>query len=139
MDAWTTASPTRGMRTRTEEKLLAGLREHLRDEQVLAVVRGQTFISPLILPLIAPLLFLFVVKPRTVIITDKSVLTVEESMWVQSKVVRVVSQYPSGSVQVRFSHLGLTVGDDAKVFAMPGSLPAMRQAALMGAWAGGRG
>lgn len=135
MNALTNA-PTPGGPTRTERRLLDGAKEHLGDEQVLAVVRGQTLVSPIILPLIGPLLFLFNVKPRTVIVTDKSVVTVQESIWMQSSVVRLVSRYHCGSVLIQLTRLGLKIGDDKRIFAMRGSLPAMKQAAVLGSCAG---
>lgn len=132
IDDWSPGLAPSGDFTGTERKLVDSLKEHLGDERVLTVVRGQTFVSPVVLPLISPLLFIFLVRPRTVIVTDKSLITVEESIWLQSKVTRLVSRYGSGAVPVRLSRLGLKIGPDRKIFAMLGSFPAMRKAATLG-------
>jgi hypothetical protein len=132
MEDWTSAPPFSG----TELKLVESVKEYLEDERVLAVVRGQTFVSPVVLPLIGPLLLIFLVRPRSVIVTDQSLITVEESIFLQSKVTRLVSRYRSGAVPVRLSRLGLKIGTDRKVFAMLGSFPAMRRAATLGSSAG---
>ena len=133
MDGLAEISAGDGPGQRLERKLVESAREHLGDERVLSVLRGQTHISPVLLPLIAPLLFFFLVKPRTVIVTDKSILTVQENIWVQSRVARVVSRYPCGTVPIRRTRLGLKVGDDATVFAMPGSLSALNETVAVGA------
>jgi hypothetical protein len=79
-----------------------------------------------LVPLIAPLLF-FLVKPRTLIVTDKSVITVQESVWLESRVTRLVSRHPRGSVRIRRTRLGVKVGDEPTIFATPASLGAMSQ------------
>ena len=117
------ASTPRGRKL--ERMLLESARTHLGDERVGAVLRGQTHVSPLVLPLVAPLLLFFLVKSRSVIVTDRSIITVQESIWLQSKVTRVVSQYPCGEVSIRRTRLGLKIGDDPTVYAMPGSLSAL--------------
>jgi hypothetical protein len=105
--------------------LLENAREHLGDEHVLVVLRGQTHLSPVLLPVVAPLLLFFLVKPRSVIVTDRSIITVQESMWQESRVTRVVSRYRCGEIPIRRTRLGLKIGDDPTVFAMPGSLSAL--------------
>src|SRR5438270_9720309 len=125
MDGWADASANGGRLNQIEDKLIESARKHLGDERVVVLLRGQTHISPVLLPLLAPLLFFFLVKPRTVIITETSVVTVQESVFLQSRVARVVSHHPRGSVPIRRTRLGLKVGEDATVFAMPGSLGAL--------------
>src|SRR5579859_4126322 len=70
-----------GKRIRIERKLVEKAREYLGDEEVLQVFRGQTAVSPVFLPLIGQLLFS--VKPRTVMVTERSVLTLQQSRWSQ--------------------------------------------------------
>lgn len=132
MDGWIEISAEGGRGQTLERKLVENAREHLGDERVRAVFRGQTHVSPVVLPLLAPVVFFFLVKPRTVIVTDKSVITVQESSWLQSKVTRVVSRYPCGTVPIRRTRLGLKVADDATVFAMPGSLGVLDDTIAMG-------
>jgi hypothetical protein len=81
------------------------------------------------LPLIGPLLFKLV-HPRAVIVTDRSVVTVQQSLWSQSTVVGLVSRY-SRSVPIEVSRWGLKVGDDDKLFALPSTLPQLREAARL--------
>jgi hypothetical protein len=126
MDAWISPLSTVAPFSGPELKLIESVGEYLEDEPVVAVVRGQTFVSPLVLPIIGPLLFVFLVNPRSVIVTDKSLITVQESIWFQSKVTRLISRYRKGAVPVSRTRLGLKIGEDRRIFAMLGSLPAMR-------------
>jgi hypothetical protein len=116
-------------RTRIERRLVENSGEHLRDEAVLAVFRGQTNVSPLVLPLIGPLFFKLV-KPRAVIVTDASVVTVQQSIWSQSTVVGFISRY-SRSVPIEVSRWGLKIADDDKIFALPSTLPQLREVARL--------
>lgn len=127
MDNWLEISAADAPEGRLERKLVESAHKHVGDERVRVVLRGQTSISPLVLPLLGSLLF-FLVKPRTVIVTDKSVITVQESIFQQSKVARLVSHYPAGDVPIRRTRLGLKVGEDATIFAVPGSLAALDRA-----------
>jgi hypothetical protein len=86
---------------------------------------------------VSALLFVFGARPRTVIVTDASVITLQESIWLQSKVSHLVSRHRRGSVPMKLTRLGLKVGDDAKIFAMIGSFQAMKQAAVVGSGAVG--
>jgi hypothetical protein len=117
-------------RIRIERRLVENAREHLGDEEVLAVFRGQTFLSPVILPLIGFLLFMLV-KFRAVIVTDKSVVTVQQSLWSQSTVVGLVSRHVCGSVPMELTRWGLKIGDDDTIFAMPTTLAEMKEAARL--------
>jgi hypothetical protein len=137
MNAWAGVPQDDGLLTGTQQKLVESAKEHLRGEQVLAVFQGQTFISPVFLPVVSALLFVFGARPRTVIVTDASVITLQESIWLQSKVSHLVSRHRRGSVPMKLTRLGLKVGDDAKIFAMIGSFQAMKQAAVVGSGAVG--
>ena len=118
-----------GLLALTERKLVENAAEHLGGEPASAVFRGQTVVSPALLPIIGPL---FMARPRSVIVTDRSVVTVQESIWFQSRVVRLVSSYKRGSVPLRLSRLGLKVADDPTIFATIGTFPAMRRVATVG-------
>ena len=99
---------------------------------MLAVFRGQTLISPAIVPVVGPIVSLFMAKPRSVIVTETSVITVQESMWFEARAVRLVSRYRRGSVQLQLSRFGLKVGEDRRIFASLGAFPAMKRAVLLG-------
>ncbi len=117
-------------RIRVESRLVDNARKHLGDEEVLAVFRGQTSVSPIVLPVVGSLLFMLV-KPRTVIVTDKSVVTVQGGAWSQSSVVGLVSRHVCGSVQVAVTRWGLQIGDDDKIFALPTTLGEMQEVARL--------
>ena len=116
-------------RTRIERRLVDNGAEHLGDEEVLAVFRGQTRVSPLFLPLIGPLLF-GLVSPRAVIVTDRSVVTMQQSIWSQSTVVGLVSRYDR-SVPIEVSRWGLKIAGDQKIFALPSTFPQLHEVARL--------
>ena len=101
---------------RVERKLLESAKAFLGDERVLRIFRGQTLLSPVILPVIGSLPF--ITQPRSVIATEKSIVTVQQSAWSQCVIVRLVSRYACGSVPVHVSDLALKIADDEKVFAL---------------------
>lgn len=112
-------------RIRIERKLVQKAREHLGDEEVLRVFRGQTSVSPVFVPLVGPLLF--TVKPRTVIVTERSVITLQQSRWSQSTVAGVVSHHDCGSVPVEVTRWGLRINGDEKIFAALSTLEDMKE------------
>lgn len=114
-------------RLRIERKLIQKAREYLGDEQVLRVFRGQTFLSPVFVPLVGPLLFM--VKPRVVMVTEHSVITLRQSRWSQSTVAGLVSRHDCGSVPVEVTRWGLRIGDDEKIFAFLSTLEDMKEVA----------
>jgi hypothetical protein len=116
-------------RIRIERKLIEKAREHLGDEEVLRVFRGQTFLSPVFVPLIGPLLFM--VKPRAVMVTERSVITLQQSRWSQSTVVHVVSRHDCGSVPVAVTRWGLSIDGEDKIFASLGTLDDMKEVARL--------
>lgn len=112
-----------------DSKVLDAASAHLRGETVLGMFRGHTGVSPVMLPLIGSIIF----KPRTVMVTESSVVTLQQSMWSQSTVVRLVSRHERGSTPIEVGRWGLKIGDDAKVFAALGSLEDMREVARLAA------
>lgn len=114
-------------RLRIERKLIEKVRGHLDDEEVLRVFRGQTVLSPIFVPLVGPLLF--VVKPRTVMVTERSVITLQQSRWSQSTVVGVVSRHDCGSVPVEVTRWGLKIAQEDKIFAFLSTLDDMKEVA----------
>jgi hypothetical protein len=109
---------------RIEHKLIASAREHLRGESALAIFRGQTVVSPIFVPLIGPLLG--IAKSRTVIVTDNSLVTLQQSMWSESKVTRLFSRHDRGAVPLAIGRWGLKIGDEPTIFASLTTLDAMR-------------
>ena len=132
MESSTAAGPEHEQLGPSERKLVESAAEHVGDARVLTVFRGQTLVSPAIVPLIGPIVSAFVAKPRSVIVTDRSVITVQESLWFQAQVVRVVSTYPCGSAPMRLTRFGLKIGDDERIFARLGSFAAMKRVANFG-------
>jgi hypothetical protein len=113
--------------TRIEQKLFDGAREHLQGELPLATFRGQTVVSPILLPLIGPLLV--IAKPRVVIVTDRSIVTLQQSRWSESTTRDLVSRHERGTVAVTVSRWGLRIGEDPTIFASATTLDAMRAVA----------
>jgi hypothetical protein len=132
MDSLTGALTDNGPLALTERKLVEDAAEYVGEQPVRVVFRGQTILSPALLPIIGPL---FMARPRSVIVTDRSVITVQESIWFQSRVLRVISSYRRGSVSLGVTRFALKVGDDPKIFAMLGGFPAMRRVAVIGSQA----
>ncbi len=114
-------------RLRVERKLVEKAAGLLGGERVLGIFRGQTCLSPVFVPLVGPLLW--VVRPRAVVVTERSVITLQESRFSQSRVVGVVSRYECGSVLVEVSRWGLRIGADEKIYASLATLEDMREVA----------
>lgn len=114
-------------RMRIERKLTEKAREYLGDEEVLRLFRGQTSVSPLLLPLVGPLLFM--VKLRTVMVTERSVVTVQQSRWSQSTITGLVSRHECGSVPVEVTRFGLKLDGEEKIFAALSTLEDMKEVA----------
>jgi hypothetical protein len=81
--------------------------------------------------LVGPILLISIVKPRAVVVTEKSIVTVQPSRMRPSKVAAVVSRHDHGAVPVALPGLGLKIGDDDKVFAFVGTFRAMKEAARL--------
>jgi hypothetical protein len=118
-----------GKRIRIERKLVERAREYLGDEAVLRVFRGQTLVSPVFVPLIGPLLFS--VKPRTVMVTERSVITLQQSRFSQSTIVGLVSKHECGSVPVEVSRWGLKIDGEEKIYASLSTLEDMKAVARL--------
>ncbi|MBV9537093.1 MAG: hypothetical protein JO321_16980 [Solirubrobacterales bacterium] len=116
-------------RMRIERKLVEKAREYLGDEEVLRLFRGQTSVSPLLLPLIGPLLF--PVKLRAVMVTERSIVTLQQSRWSQSTIARLVSRHECGSVTVEVTRLGLKIDGEEKIFAALSTLEDMKEVARL--------
>ena len=111
-------------RFRIEHKLIHGAEEHLRGEEVLTVFRGQTGLSPIFVPLVSPLLYF--PKPRTVLVTDNTVITVQQGFWSQSTIAGLVSRHECGTVPVQVTRWGLQIADEPTIYALPSTLGDIR-------------
>jgi hypothetical protein len=114
-------------RIRIERKLIGKAREHLGNEEVLRVFRGQTFLSPVFVPLVGPVFPM--VKLRTVMVTERSVITLQQSRWSQSTVVGVISRHECGSVPVELTRWALRINGEDKIFASVSTLDDMKEVA----------
>jgi hypothetical protein len=115
--------------SRVVGKLVGNAREHLGGEDVLAVFRGQTRVSPVLVPLVGAVLGLSVAEPRAVMVTSTSLVTVQTSRWSQSTVVRLISRHDCGSVPVELTRWGLKIADDDTIFALPSTFATMKEVA----------
>jgi hypothetical protein len=118
---------------RIEHKLFDSAREYLSEEPALAAFRGQTAVSPIFVPLIGPLLV--IAKPRVVMVTMSSIVTLQRSMWSESTVTGVVSRHERGVVPVTVNRWGLKIGEEPTIFASLTTLDAMRTVADLAATA----
>jgi hypothetical protein len=116
-------------RIRIERKLVERSGEYLGGEEVLRIFRGQTLVSPVFVPLVGPLLF--IVKPRAVMVTERSVITLQQSRWSQSTIVGLVSKHECGSVPIEVTRWGLTIGDEEKIYASFSTLDDMKEVARL--------
>ncbi len=116
-------------RIRIERKLVEKAREYLGDEEVLRIFRGQTQVSPVFVPLVGALLFN--VKPRAVMVSERSVITVQQSRWSQSTVVRLVSRHERGVVAIEVTRWGLRIGDEETIYASLSTLDDMKEVARL--------
>jgi hypothetical protein len=107
-------------RLRIEHKLIDDAEEHLRGEEVLALFRGQTAVSPVLIPLVSSLLFF--PRPRTVMVTNNTVLTLQQRYWSQSTIARLVSRHECGTVPVQVTRWGLQIGEEPMIYALPSTL-----------------
>jgi hypothetical protein len=116
---------------RVERKLLARAIVFLGDECVLRIFRGQTRLSPVMLPVIGSVPFIR--QPRTIIAKEKSIVTVQQSAWSESVIVRLVSRYACGSVPVYVSDWALKIAHDEQVFALLTTFRDMKAVARLAA------
>jgi hypothetical protein len=87
---------------------------------VLALFRGQTAVSPVLVPVVSSLLFS--ARPHTVMVTNKTVLTLQQGYWSQSTIAGLVSRHECGSVPVQVTRWGLQIGEGPTIYALPSTL-----------------
>jgi hypothetical protein len=86
-------------------------------ETVKETMIGQTFITPLAYLLIAPIAFIFMVRQRAVMATDRNVYVLQLNFWKAKQIDQLVTKQPIGSGNVELSSLGIKVGDTDKTYA----------------------
>ena len=62
-------------------------------------------------------------------VTERSVITLQQSRWSQSTVAGFVSRHDCGSVPVEVTRWGLRIDGEDKIFASIGTLDDMREVA----------
>jgi hypothetical protein len=93
--------------------LTAAAQQHMEPgEQVREVMVGQTFVTPLAYLLVGPILFVFMVRPRVAMVTDRNVYMFEGNMWSTKKLNGVLHKYPIGQAPVQLSGLSITIGNE---------------------------
>ena len=100
------------MLEKRKQRLIEAARPHLNGEQVREVMVGQTFISPLVYLLIVPFVFVFMVRPRVAMVTDRNVYMFEGNMWSTKKLNGVLQKYPIGQAPIKLTGLSITIGQE---------------------------
>lgn len=86
-------------------------------ETVKETMLGQTFVTPLMYLLIAPIVFIFMVRQRAVMATDRNIYVFQLHFWKAKQIDQLVTKQPIGSGNVELSSLGIKVGDTDKTYA----------------------
>ena len=96
-----------------KRNLIAAAQSYLEPgEQVREVMVGQTFVTPLSYLLIGPIVFVFVVRPRVAMVTDRNVYMFEGNMWSTKKLNRMLHKYPVGQAPIELTGLSITIGQE---------------------------
>ncbi len=94
-----------------KQNLIAAARQYLEPgENVREVMVGQTFVSPLVYLLIAPIVFVFMVRPRVAMVTDRHVYMFEGNMWSTKKLNRLLEKHEVGRAPIQLSGMSITIG-----------------------------
>ncbi len=99
------------------EKRKRGLIEAARPylepgETVREVMVGQTFVSPLMYLLIGPIVFVFMVRPRVAMVTDRNIYMFEGNMWKTKQLNRLLQKFPVGQAPIKLTGLSITIGNE---------------------------
>ena len=118
------------MAKRTKAGLVESAKRFLEEgETVREVYLGQTYVTPLIYLLIAPIVFIFMVKPRAVMTTDRNVYVMKRSMWKGKQIDECLFKQPIGEATVETTSLALRVSGGEKLYAMLGGFADKRAVA----------
>jgi hypothetical protein len=114
-----------------KQRLIEAARPHFEPgEQVREVMIGQTFISPLAYLIVGQLLFVFMVRPRIAMVTERNVYMFEGNMWRPNKLNRLIEKHPVGNVPITLTKYSITIGNE-KSYAMMWQFESMKQVAAM--------
>jgi hypothetical protein len=102
-----------GMIEKRKRNLIAAAQQYLEPgESVREVMVGQTFVTPLSYLLIGPIVFVFVVRPRVAMVTDRNVYMFEGNMWSTKKLNAMLHRYPIGNAPIQLTGLSITIGNE---------------------------
>jgi hypothetical protein len=114
-----------------KQRLIAAAQQYLEPgEQVREVMVGQTLATPLLYFLVAPIVLVFVVRPRVAMATDRHVYMFAGNMWSTKKLNGVLEKHALGSAQAELTGLSLTIGNE-KSYALLFQFDAMKQIAAL--------
>jgi sugar phosphate permease len=114
-----------------KQHLIAAAQPHLEaGETVREVMVGQTFVSPLVYLLIAPVVFVFMVRPRIAMATDQHVYMFEGNMWSTKKLNGVLQKFPIGQAPITLTGLSITIGNETS-YALLFQFTPMKQIAAL--------
>ena len=118
------------MAKRTKAGLIKSAKRFLDEgETVREVYLGQTYVTPLMYLLIAPIVFLFIVKPRAVMTTDRNVYVMKRSMWKSKQIDECLFKKPLDEATIKTSPLALSISGGEKLYAMLGEFDDKRAVA----------
>jgi hypothetical protein len=116
-----------------KRKIAAQAAPHMEEgEDPRLMMLGQTYVTPWVYLLIAPIVFVFMVKPRAVLATDRNVYVLELGQFKASQVKSVLIKQRLSDADVKATRFSLTVAGE-KAFAMLGQGGPMRQIADLAA------
>jgi len=119
------------MIAKRKAKLVEAARPQMEPgEQVHEVMIGQTFISPLAYLIVGQLLFVFMVRPRIAIATDRNVYLFEGNMWKANQLNRLLEKHAVGSAAITLTKYSITIGNE-KSYAMLWQFESMKQVAAI--------
>ncbi len=119
------------MLQKRKQRLIEAAQQYLESgEQVREVMVGQSFVSPLIYLLVAPIVFVFMVRPRIAMATDRNVYMFEGNVWSTKKLNRVLEKHRIGQAPVTLTRLSLTIGNE-KAYALLFQFAPMKEIARL--------
>jgi hypothetical protein len=113
-----------------KRRLIEAAQPHLGGEQVREVMVGQTVITPVLYLLVMPIVFVFMVRPRVAMVTDRHVYMFEGNMWSTKKLNRLLEKHPVGNAPVTLTGMSITIGSE-KSYALLFQFAAMKQIAAL--------
>jgi hypothetical protein len=78
----------------------------------------QTFVTPLVYLIVAPLVFVFIARQRAVMVTDRNAYVLKLNFWKSKQVDEVLFKTPLDSAQVQETGLSISLAGGPKLYAM---------------------